>query len=137
MTKTHMTKNFHKKKKKKKTLTTNAHHNKKSKQTNAPPKFQYNQNFSRIHTQLPNFSIAMQKRKKKFPHKEFPTSSCTCTNKFSHSQNHNHINFPRINITYPTKFFHKLFIPINLLSKFFHDHKTKFTHANKLSPHAS
>ena len=48
--------------------------------------------------QPPNFSKAMQKIK-------IPTSSCT--NKFSQSQNHNHTNFPRINITYPTKFFPK------------------------------
>ena len=51
-----------------------------------------------ISIQPPNFSKAMQKIK-------IPISSCT--NKFSQSQNHNHTNFPRINITYPTKFFHK------------------------------
>ena len=45
---------------------------------------------------------------------KIPTSSCPCTNKFLHSQNHNHTNFPRINITYPKFFFHK--------SKF-HTHK--------------
>ena len=37
------------------------HHQKK---INAPPKFHHNQNFSHIYTQLPNFSIAMQKEKK-------------------------------------------------------------------------
>ena len=48
----------------------------------------------------------MQKEKNSYMTKiKFPTSSCT--NKFSHNQNHNHTNFPRINITYPTKFFHK------------------------------
>ena len=55
------------------------------------------------------------KRKNSYMTKiKIPTSSCPCTDKFSHSQNHNHTNFPRINITYPTKFFHK--------SKF-HTHK--------------
>ena len=34
---------------------------------------------------------------------KIPTS--TSTNKLLHSQNHNHMNFPIINITYPTKFF--------------------------------
>ena len=73
------------------------------------------------------------KKKKKNPYMtkiKIPTSSCT--KKFSHSQNHNHTNFPRINITYPTKFFHK--------SKF-HTHKifsvsTKFfhTHTHKILP---
>ena len=64
-----MTKNFHTKKKKK-ILKTNAppshththtKKKKKKKKFNAPPKFHHNKKFSHIHTQLPNFSIAMQK----------------------------------------------------------------------------
>ena len=109
-------------------------HNKKSMPHQNVTKFYHNQNFWHIHTQLPNFSIAMQKKKKKknpyMTKIKIPTSSCT--KKFSHSQNHNHTNFPRINITYPTKFFHK--------SKF-HTHKifsvsTKFfhTHTHKILP---
>ena len=79
-------------------------------QTNAPPKFYHNLNFSHVHTQLPNSSIAMQKKKKilhvQNSHSKIPTSSCPCTNKFSYSQNHNHKFFHELKITYPTKFFH-------------------------------
>ena len=31
---------------------------------NAPPKFYHKQNFSHVHTQLPNFSIAVREKKK-------------------------------------------------------------------------
>ena len=65
--------------------------------------------------------------------KKIPTSSCT--NKFSHSQNHNQTNFPRITSHNQQNFSHvqKLFIP----TKFCHVHKTKFTYTNKLFPHIS
>ena len=58
------------------------------------------QNFTTIknfHTSIHNyqiFSIAMQKNSYMSKIKKIPTSSCPCTNKFSHSQNHNHKNFP-------------------------------------------
>ena len=67
------------------------------------------------------------------------------SHKFSHSQNHNHTNSPRINIPYLTKFFHKFHTPQNfsistnmsmhIPTKFCHVHKTKFTYTNKLFPH--
>ena len=41
---------------------------KKFSKINAPPIFHHNQNLSHIHTQLPNFSITMQKNKNKFLH---------------------------------------------------------------------
>ena len=111
-------------------------------QINAPPKFHHNQIFSHVHTQLPNFSITMHKKflHVQNSHTKIPTS--TCTNKFSHSQNHNHTNSPRINITYLTIFFPKVKISYPIYTnismhipiKFFHFHK-KFTQAKKLVPH--
>ena len=119
MTKTHMTKNFHK------YICMFSqpmpHHHKK---INAPPKFHHNQNFPRIHTQVPNFFYSDAKKFLHVQDKKLPTSSCPSTNKFSHSQNHNHKfsmkqhhtpnkifdsrNFTIIKILHTHKFTHKI-----------------------------
>ena len=105
--------------------------------TNAPTKFYHNQNFFTYPYTTTKFFHSHAKKKishmTKIALKKIPTSSCT--NKFSHSQNHNHTNFPRITSHNQQNFSHvqKLFIP----TKFCHVHKTKFTYTNKLFPHIS
>ena len=77
---------------------------------NAPPKCHHYQilpqpKFLTYLYTTTKFFHSHAKRKNSYMTKmKIPTSSCT--KKFSHNQNHNHTNFPRINITYPTKFFH-------------------------------
>ena len=77
------------------------------------------QNFTTIkifHISIHNYQIFPQlceKKKNSYMTKiKIPTNSCT--NKFSHSQNHNHTNFPRIKHDISNKIFHE--------SKF-HTHK--------------
>ena len=66
------------------------------KTNHCPTKMSPLPNWSHIHTTT-KFFHSYEKKKKK-------NSTSSCTYKFSHNQNHNHTNFPRINITYPTKF---------------------------------
>ena len=77
-----------------------------------------------------NFSIAMQKEKNSYMTKiKIPTSSCI--KNFSPSQNHNRTNFPRTNITYPTKFFTN---QISYPQKFANTHKYIHAYTHKILP---
>ena len=105
-----------------------SHHHKKNQWlTKISPQSKF---FTYLYTTT-KFFHSHAKRKNSYMTKiKIPTS--TSTNKLLHSQNHNHTNFPIINITYPTKIFHNQnFIP----TKFCHVYKTKFTYTNKLFPH--
>ena len=88
ITKIHMSKKFHTQKY---ILTTNAPL--AQNQTNAPPKFYHDLNFSHVHTQLPKFFYS---HARKFLHVQEKIPTTSCTNKFSHTQQ----NFSTI----PTKF---------------------------------
>ena len=118
MTKTHMTKNFHKKNKY--ILTTNAPPPQKNQ---CPIKISPQSKYTSIHN-YQNFSIAMQK----IPTskiKKIPTSSCPYTNKFSHSQNHNHKIFQA-----PTSHTQQKFSYL----KFYRNQNFSHAHAHKILP---
>ena len=101
MTKTHMSKNSHAPKKVMSHIKKSMPH-----QNVTTTKILPQPNFLTCPYTTTKFFHSHAKRKNSYMTKiKFPTSSCT--NKFSHNQNHNHTNFPRINIIYPTKFFHK------------------------------
>ena len=78
-----------------------SHHHKKNQWlTKISPQSKF---FTYLYTTT-KFFHSHAKRKNSYMTKiKIPTS--TSTNKLLHSQNHNHMNFPIINITYPTKFF--------------------------------
>ena len=78
-----------------------SHHHKKNQWlTKISPQSKF---FTYLYTTT-KFFHSHAKRKNSYMTKiKIPTS--TSTNKLLHSQNHNHTNFPIINITYPTKFF--------------------------------
>ena len=125
MTKTHMSKNSHAPKKVMSHIKKSMPH-----QNVTTTKFYHNQIFWHVHTQLPNFSIAMQKEKNSYMTKiKFPTSSCT--NKFSHNQNHNHTIFQESTSHTQQNFsISQSFIP----TKFANTHKYIYAHTHKILP---
>ena len=86
--------------------------------------------FSLIHTTT-KFCHSHAQRKNSYMTKTKTNSISLCTNKFSHSQNYDHTNFPRINITYPTKFFTSQNF---ITTKFSNTHKYIHAHSHKILP---
>ena len=74
---------------------------------------------------LPNFAIAMQKENFYTSKKKKKNSTTSCTNKF-HIPNNIFPQYPQ-NLPIPIN------ISMHIPTKFFHVHKTKFTHANNFS----
>ena len=109
---------------------------KKNSQNQCPTKILPQPKFFTCPYTATKFFHSHAKRKNSYMTKiKIPTSSCPCTNKFLHSQNHNHTNFPRINITYPTKFFHKSKFHARKVCPYLQIYPQNFTMSIKQSLH--